>query len=137
VQLSRFVDAQGAKQFALGLLLHGAAARVRRATRVGEHSQTGAAIVRIRRAADEPVALQTIDQLRDVRLDAREAFRELSERQRITCQAQLVERRELRQGQADLRQPHLHPALEHARGVEHGEQSCSVGIGHVVQTCIL
>src|SRR5882672_12963312 len=56
VQLSRFVDGQGAKQFALGLLLDGAAARVRHATCVGEHSQTGAAIVRIRRAADEPVA---------------------------------------------------------------------------------
>src|SRR5439155_15970935 len=73
----------------------------------------------------------------DVRFHARQPLGELPERKRVAGQTQLAERGELRDRQADVGEPRLHARLEHARGVQHGEQSGAFGASHPVTSCIL
>ena len=88
---------------------------------LGQHRQSGSAVVRIARPAYEAVGLEAIDQLRDVRLDAGKAFGQLAERERLAGFGQPIERGELRERKADVRQPGLDAVLQHARRVQHRE----------------
>jgi hypothetical protein len=53
--------------------------------------------------------------LRDVRFHARQPFGQLAERERIASVRQLMQRRKLRQRQADLGQPRFDACLERVR----------------------
>ena len=62
------------------------------------HGQPRPAVVRIRHSCDQAFGLETIDELRDVRLDAGEPFGELTERKRGARLDQMPQGRQLGDG---------------------------------------
>ena len=131
MQLIAFFVREGTEQLALGDLEDLQSARMRGAPRVREHGQARSPIGRVGGAADEAVGLEPIDELRDVRLHAREPIRELPEREGAAGFGEPPKRGELREREAHFAEPRFDATLEGAGGVQHGEQPDTVRLASI------
>src|SRR5262245_7160608 len=81
MQGGRFLLAERAENLAFGLLLNLSPARVRGFSALGDDGEPRSSIVRVGSANHQTVRFQPVDELGDVRFDAGEAIRKLTQRQ--------------------------------------------------------
>ena len=121
-ELLPLVRGESSQQAPLGLFLHTRALLARSPSSRRERRQLRAAIVRIRLPRDQPVGFQSIDELRDIRLHAREALGQLGQRQRLVRIGQRLQRQQLGERQPNPVELGLDLILRGVRGVEDGGQ---------------